>query len=105
MEVADLSHPVHGFLGFEAIDHGLDGGVRGAVLFGKALLNLANGGLAASPKNIHDLKFEPGEFRVVHAVSYGCMQYYYTCSFIASKICTKGKKSQRLGSWDCSRAA
>ena len=42
----------------QALYGGLNGRVRGPVLFGKCLLNFGKGGEISSPEGLHDFEFE-----------------------------------------------
>src|ERR1700722_2594771 len=55
VEVANLPCAAHDLLLFHPVDRDLDGSIGWPGLFGKALLNLADGHLAASPESFHDL--------------------------------------------------
>src|SRR5215469_8557376 len=62
MCVAYFLDAMHRFLFLQAIDGGLDSGVSGPILFGKGLLNFANGAGAEIPQCLHNLQFEFAEF-------------------------------------------
>src|SRR6266581_2555070 len=62
MRVADLLGAAHRLLKFEAIHHGLHGGVGGPFLFRKRFLQFTDGGWALGPESLHDPEFQPGQF-------------------------------------------
>src|SRR4029434_9424728 len=66
MRIADLLHAANRLFGFEPIDHGLDGGVRGLVLGRESLLNLSNRGRTSVPECLHDLQLESGQLGQGH---------------------------------------
>src|SRR5205807_9207586 len=66
MKIADFPKASHGFLAFEAIDHGLNGRIGRPVFFRKSLLDFTDGSFLVVPKHFHDLKFELGEFGQAH---------------------------------------
>ena len=53
----------------QAIDHGLDGGVRRPPLLRKRFENLADRGRPAAPQRLHDLVFQPAQLRQSHDIS------------------------------------
>src|SRR5579864_7845474 len=59
MGVADLLGAAHGLLEFEAIDHGLHGGIRGPLRFRERFLQFTDGGRAPAPEGLHNPELQP----------------------------------------------
>src|ERR1700743_2374737 len=68
--IADPLGNAHGLLRLKPVGGGLDGGVCGALRFGKGLQDLADRARAFGPESLHDLKFESGESGRCHAIHY-----------------------------------
>src|SRR5262245_37289319 len=66
VRVADLFDPTDCLLGFQAVDHRLDGCVGGAVFFRKGLLNFSDRRRAVRPERLHDLQFQSCQLRHRH---------------------------------------
>src|SRR5208283_731919 len=80
VKVTDLLDATNGLFPFQAINRGLDGGVSWSAFFGESFLDLADGGLALTPKSLHDLKFELCQFWFGHfRLYYKYMTHYYIC--------------------------
>jgi hypothetical protein len=80
MEIADLPDATEGFLAFQTVNRGLDGGVGWSLFLRETLLNFPVLGAATGPESFHDLELQLREFRVRHLISYCCVHYYYACS-------------------------
>ncbi len=78
MRVADLLDPTNRAFFFQAVDHGLNRGVRRPVLLREAFLNLPHGAGSQVPQLFKQLKFETADAAFRH--SYSCRLLYYSVS-------------------------